>query len=279
MEGSFHNWVWLFADGGYTNILPTIRNRIFWVKCSKVQLPLRGVVPSTYYIEGKVCEMEIERINEHTVKFYISYLDIEERGFDRDEIWYNRERSEELFWEMMDEVHEEEEFMVEGPLWIQIQALDKGLEVIVTKAQVAKDGQKFELPFSDDKLKEIPVDDNVSAILEQNFNHTGTSKDELIEEEDQQLQFVIKFDDLENLISLSKYSLLTGMKNHLYSLDGNYYLFIEFNDEVLDEEIENTLSIILEYGQESRVTIHRLEEYGKVIAKEHALKVIKKHFA
>ena len=223
--------------------------------------------------------MEIERINEHTVKFYISYLDIEERGFDRDEIWYNRERSEELFWEMMDEVHEEEEFMVEGPLWIQIQALDKGLEVIVTKAQVAKDGQKFELPFSDDKLKEIPVDDNVSAILEQNFNHTGTSKDELIEEEDQQLQFVIKFDDLENLISLSKYSLLTGMKNHLYSLDGNYYLFIEFNDEVLDEEIENTLSIILEYGQESRVTIHRLEEYGKVIAKEHALKVIKKHFA
>ena len=34
--------------------------------------------------------MEIERINENTVKFYISYLDIEERGFDRDEIWYNK---------------------------------------------------------------------------------------------------------------------------------------------------------------------------------------------
>lgn len=40
--------------------------------------------------------MEIERINEHTVKFYISYGDIEDRGFDREEIWYNRERSEEL---------------------------------------------------------------------------------------------------------------------------------------------------------------------------------------
>lgn len=53
--------------------------------------------------------MEIERINEHTVKFYMSYGDIEDRGFDREEIWYNRERSEELFWEVMDEVHEEEE--------------------------------------------------------------------------------------------------------------------------------------------------------------------------
>ena len=102
--------------------------------------------------------MEIERINENTVKFYISYGDIEERGFDREEIWYNRERSEELFWEMMDEVHQEEEFIVEGPLWIQVQALDKGLEVLVTKAQVSKDGQKFELPIPNEKMKDLPVD-------------------------------------------------------------------------------------------------------------------------
>lgn len=97
--------------------------------------------------------MEIERINEHTVKFYMSYGDIEDRGFDREEIWYNRERSEELFWEVMDEVHEEEEFAVEGPLWIQVQALDKGLEIIVTKAQLSKDGQKLELPIPEDKSK------------------------------------------------------------------------------------------------------------------------------
>lgn len=223
--------------------------------------------------------MEIERINENTVKFYISYMDIEERGFDRDEIWYNRDRSEELFWEMMDEVHEEEEFMVEGPLWIQVQALDKGLEVIVTKAQVSKDGQKLELPFSDEKLKELPVDENIETILDQHFNKPDDSKDEQLEDFEQQLQFVMKFNDLENLISLSKYSLLAGMTNHLFSLDQNYYLYIEFNDEVSDEEIENTLSIILEYGQESRVTIHRLEEYGNLIAKDHALTVIKKHFS
>ncbi len=91
--------------------------------------------------------MEIERINDHTVKFYISYVDIEERGFDREEIWYNRERSEELFWEMMDEVHSESDFSLDGPLWIQVQALEKGLEVVVTKAQLSKDGSKLELPL------------------------------------------------------------------------------------------------------------------------------------
>jgi adapter protein MecA 1/2 len=226
--------------------------------------------------------MEIERINDNTVKFYISYVDIEERGFDRDEIWYNRDRSEELFWEMMDEVHEEEEFMVEGPLWIQVQAHDKGLEVIVTKAQVSKDGQKLELPFSDESLKELPVDENIESLLEQHFNKSEDSKENREEDLEPQFQFMIKFNDLENIISLSKYSVLAGVTNHLYTLDNHYYLYIEFdenNEQAIDTEMEDTISIILEFGQESKVTIHRLEEYGKLIAKDHALSVINKHFS
>jgi adapter protein MecA 1/2 len=223
--------------------------------------------------------MEIERINEYTVKFYISYLDIEERGFDRDEIWYNRERSEELFWEMMDEVHDEEDFMVEGPLWIQVQALDKGLEVIVTRAQLSKDGQKIELPLSEDKVRELPVDENIESILDQHFNDDLDDKsDGSVEEEEQQLQFLIKFNDFEHIIALAKVP-VSGFVNSLYSLDKNYYLFVEFDEQHSDEDIENMLSIILEYGQESRMTIHRVTEYGKEIIANEALDVVKKHFS
>ncbi|MGM0921832.1 MAG: adaptor protein MecA [Bacillota bacterium] len=223
--------------------------------------------------------MEIERINEYTVKFYISYLDIEERGFDRDEIWYNRERSEELFWEMMDEVHDEEDFMVEGPLWIQVQALDKGLEVIVTRAQLSKDGQKIELPLSEDKLKELPVDENIESILDQHFNDDLDDKsDGSAEEEEQQLQFLIKFNDFEHIIALAQVP-VSGFVNSLYSLDKNYYLYVEFDEQHSDEDIENMLSIILEYGQESRMTIHRVTEYGKEIIANEALDVVKKHFS
>ena len=56
--------------------------------------------------------MEIERINENTVKFFLSYKDIEDRGFTREAVWYNRDKSEELFWEMMDEINEQSEFEV-----------------------------------------------------------------------------------------------------------------------------------------------------------------------
>ncbi|WP_174730919.1 adaptor protein MecA [Mesobacillus harenae] len=224
--------------------------------------------------------MEIERINENTVKFYISYMDIEERGFDREEIWYNRERSEELFWEMMDEVHQEEEFTVEGPLWIQVQALDKGLEVLVTKAQLTKDGQKFELPVSDEKMKDFPVDEKIEDLLDHHFTPKGSE-----EEEDEgvegDLEFLIVFNDFEDIISLAKRPGIGDIVTTLYSLEGKYYLYSEFPEEVFqdEDEIDNLLSILLEFGLESGTTIHRLEEYGNKIIENDVFEVIRKHFS
>lgn len=70
--------------------------------------------------------MRIERINEMTIKFYLTYTDLEERGFKQDDLWTNRKKGEEFFWSMMEEVNQEEEFVIEGPLWIQVHAFDKG---------------------------------------------------------------------------------------------------------------------------------------------------------
>ncbi|MBM6618273.1 adaptor protein MecA [Bacillus suaedaesalsae] len=223
--------------------------------------------------------MEIERINEHTVKFYMTYGDIEERGFDREEIWYNRERSEELFWEMMDEVHHQEEFSVEGPLWIQVQAMEKGIEVVVTKAQLSMDGQKFELSLADDKTIDLPVDDKIESLLDQHFQTKQKETDEILDEiEDESLQFLIRFQDFEDVISLSHRNQLKSCNNRLLLFENNYYLYVEFPEDIEEEQLDNTLSLLLEYGIESQLTIHRLEEYGKEIIKEEALTVISHHF-
>jgi adapter protein MecA 1/2 len=226
--------------------------------------------------EGRVAIMEIERINDYTVKFYISYVDIEERGFARDEIWYNRERSEELFWEMMDEVHQEEEFTVEGPLWIQVQALDKGLEILVTKAQLSKDGQKLELPVPDEKIKNLPVDERIEELLDQHFN-PHMEEDELDYEEN--LDFLLTFADFEDLISLSKRGGLDSIPTKLYSFEGKYYLFLEFpEDQFEEDEIDNLLAILLEYGIETQMTIHRIEEYGNSIIDGNVFEELRKYF-
>ncbi len=223
--------------------------------------------------------MEIERINENTVKFYISYGDIEERGFDREEIWYNRERSEELFWEMMDEVHGEEDFVVEGPLWIQVQALDKGLEVLVTKAQLSKDGQKFELPIPTDN-KDIPVDDKIEELLDQHFNPSLSDDDDEMLIEEETLEFLLAFKDFEDVISLSNRAGLDDLVTKLYHFEGKYYLYTEFPEDLYEEEeIDDILSILLEYGYETQLTIHRIQEYGKEIISKDVFEELRKYFS
>ncbi|QAS51615.1 adaptor protein MecA [Halobacillus litoralis] len=228
--------------------------------------------------------MEIERINENTVKFYVTYQDVEQRGFDREEIWYNRERSEQLFWEMMDEVNDQENFQADGPLWIQVQAMDKGLEVIVTKAQVSQDGQKLELPDEEGKAIDVPVDEKLESLLDDKFHDSEEKSkdddDEGQEESDEPLTFTLKFNDFEDIIQLSHYvSPEDSMEQRLFHFEDRYYLYIQFTDEDMSDEVqENILSQLMEYGHESSLTIHRLEEYGKVIFAEQALTSVKEYF-
>ncbi|MBM7554023.1 adaptor protein MecA [Thalassobacillus pellis] len=230
--------------------------------------------------------MEIERINEHTVKFYVSYQDVEQRGFDREEIWYNRDRSEQLFWEMMDEVNDQENFHADGPLWIQVQAMEKGLEVIVTKAQLSQDGQKLELPTENGKTIDMPVDEKIESLLEEKLNEADENSDQLDDEDSdahsemEQLNFTVQFDNFEDVIQLS-HSFQTSevFAQSLYHFEDAYYLYIQFDDENMNDDVqENLLSQILEYGHESSLTVHRLEEYGKVIFHDDVFKQIRDYF-
>ncbi|WP_407271040.1 adaptor protein MecA [Radiobacillus sp. PE A8.2] len=221
--------------------------------------------------------MEIERINENTVKFYISYLDIEDRGFDREEIWYNRDKSEQLFWQVMDEVnYTEDDFNIDGPLWIQVQALDKGLEIVVTKAQLSKDGQNLELPVEQGKTIDVPVDEKIESLLDDKFGN-DSEDDQAFEEE---FSFIIGFKDFEDVIQLSHHFLgFEGVNDRLYHFENQYLLFVQFDDEQLsDDEQEDFISQLLEFGLESNVTNHILHEYGKIIFEDDALRQTKKFF-
>lgn len=227
--------------------------------------------------------MEIERINENTIKFYISYIDIEDRGFEREEIWYNRERSEQLFWQMMDEVNYKEEFNVEGPLWIQVQALEKGLEIIVTKAQVSKNGEKLELETEEGNKLDIPVDKKVENMLEDKFGKAKDDADESSEEDmiEENMWIIVKFDDFEDVIQLSHYfqSLPDSAEETLYHYQDNYYLYIEFSEETLDDNLqEDIISQVFEFAKDSNVTIHLLEEYGKKIFDSNTFEQVRSYF-
>ncbi|MGM7700915.1 adaptor protein MecA [Pseudalkalibacillus sp. Hm43] len=223
--------------------------------------------------------MEIERVNEYTIKFFITYHDIETRGFDKEEIWQNRERGEELFWEMMDEAHQQEQFSLEGPLWIQVQALDKGLEILVTRASLSQDGSKLELPISDDKQVDVPVDENIEKMLDNHFSTDEDQEEGSVETDDEDyLSFMLRFPDIEDVISLSHNVSTDSFMDSLYHYEGKYYLYVTFDDTFSEAEQDDVLSQMLEYGDETELTVHRIEEYGKVIILENALDQMSGYF-
>ncbi|MFT9426964.1 MAG: adaptor protein MecA [Sporolactobacillus sp.] len=225
--------------------------------------------------------MKIERINENTLKFYISYLDIEDRGFDIEEIWFNKERSEELFWQIMEEAHSQESFSLEGPLWIRVQALEKGMEILVTRAQISRDGNNIQIPVSSDKQLELPMRSDADGKDSGEEDAAKDSDEEFdsAEEEAQRLTFVIQFKDIEDLIMLSQTLESTNeLQSALYSYQNRYYLKITFSEESSEEEQDAWLSRILEYGLDTGVTESVIEEYGKLLIEEQALSFLKEKF-
>ncbi|WP_180369316.1 adaptor protein MecA, partial [Oenococcus oeni] len=109
------------------------------------------------------------------VKLFITYSDIEARGFSREDLWTNRKRGEEFFWSMMDEINEEEDFVVEGPLWIQVHAFEKGVEVTISKSKnedamnMAEDGNfdQFDDQVNELLAQTLESEDNIENIFEQ----------------------------------------------------------------------------------------------------------------
>ena len=123
-----------------------------------------------FQIEGRVDVWKLNELTRILLSFIYLMSILRKEALIAKKFGMIVKRSEELFWEMMDEIHHEEEFVPEGPLWIQVQALDKGLEVLVTKAQLSNDGQRFELPISEEKLKDLPINDRIEEFLDEHFS-------------------------------------------------------------------------------------------------------------
>lgn len=214
--------------------------------------------------------MDIERINENTLKLFITYSDIEDRGYSREEIWYNRQKGEELFWDVIGEVNTDDYFDVEGPMWIHINASEQGLEVVVTRASIPTEpeGEMFEnLPEDYELSPQIREMEN--AIFETLGKDNNVRKIT-------DMQFV--FYDIDELIPLAKRMLQFNVASSLYRFEGKYYLHVDFSTiENMDERV-NIVALIKEYLQQSNLTIHRLQEYGQEIMASNAFDKVIEYF-
>ncbi|MFY3791494.1 adaptor protein MecA [Ureibacillus sp. MALMAid1270] len=213
--------------------------------------------------------MDIERVNENTLKLYISYRDIEDRGYSREEIWYNRTKGEELFWDMIGEINTDEYFDLDGPIWIHVNASEQGLEVIVTRANITSDDPQL-----------LSFDEQRESSEHKNKNSLFDSMDEESVHGQQQSNnvFTYKFKDIDEIIPLAKRAVTFGIPSSLYKFENNYYIAVDCTLIEDHTKRQNIKSIINEFLNSSKMTIYRLEEYGEVIMQDNCFEQVIEYF-
>lgn len=216
--------------------------------------------------------MRIERVNESTIKFFITYQDIEKRGFNKDDLWMNRKRGEEFFWSLMDEVNDEneEDFTMEGPLWIQVHAYDKGVEVVVSKSQTGDEQYAMKQP--DNGLAEDNIEGFLDKAIQESRNHHDipTSQEPIM----------VEFKDFEDLIKYTHEVDIdeTVYEDLLYVHNNRYYYQIFFDYRLEFESIEGYEAKLLEYSVPSHLPAMVVEEYGKIIMSNNVRFQVRRFF-
>lgn len=196
--------------------------------------------------------MLVERLGNNKVRIFISYEDLEERGIDRDEIWQNGRKVQELFWDMMERAYLEVGFEVMGPIAVEAFTMPtEGVVVIVTQVP--------SLPEEAERSKDESSDEQIITV-------------------DPYTSFIFVFDDFENVLSAAKV-LYSSFDLHasLFSYKDRYFLYFA-EEDIQQEEADALWAILHEYGNLSNTTIAVLEEYGKLIIRDNAIETLHQFF-
>lgn len=215
--------------------------------------------------------MEIEHINEDTIRVTIENSDLEERGITFLDLLGNQKQIEKFFYSILEEVDIDEEFQESEAVTFQVMPNNNGLELFISK------GSNFKEDLSHvDDLKETLS----SKTLSDNLNDTkGDEVEEYINQDNQTKEAIVILRNFEQMILLSKVLYLESGASNLYTYDNNYYLhLIFFTEEMKEKTSDEELAIALEYGEKSTISSEVLQEYAEKIMETNALELTRYHF-
>ncbi|MFC4022916.1 genetic competence negative regulator [Oceanobacillus longus] len=187
--------------------------------------------------------MRIERLSNDQFKIFLTFDDLIERGFTKDDLWHDASSVRNLFSDMMYEASSELGIELDGMLLVQVHLMQaQGMHIFVTQ-------QYEDLNWDDDYIE-------MKVTL------------------DESNELIFSFDEFEYVIQVASYlSSLAIVGGKVFYMDERYYMIL---DEVDHTEInkEDIIGIMSEYSNPSIVTSHRLQEYGKAIFQTNAVKKI-----
>ncbi len=219
--------------------------------------------------------MEIEHINEDTIRVKIENSDLIERGVTFLDLLSNQKQIERFFYSILEEVDLDDEFKDSNAVTFQVMPKNNGLELFISKgANVDEDIINH---FNDQA--NLSFDDYLTG--EDDYHYDLDHHEEGSKQVDPDLQRIISFDDIEKVILLAHDIDSFWLSSALYYQDQTYYLYLAFEGEEEDTNEsyrELLFAKALEYGEESQVTKDVIQEHCKCIIDQDALATLAKYF-
>lgn len=238
--------------------------------------------------------MEMERINEDTIRVKISSEDLSERGVTFLDLLDNHKEIENFFYSVLEEVDTDHQFANNDAVTFQVLPNRNGLELYISKnpangmEEAMKSVAKNDSP-SNEELDEVSdfLKKKLAETDGQDTNMSNTSRDadpadynSYGEDSADTQTKVIKLNDFEGLPGIAAaISDVSGLDSVLYRYKDNYYLeLIFFMSENTSELVKDNLALAYEYGDKTSITSEVLREHGKTIIDSAALELAQHYF-
>lgn len=212
--------------------------------------------------------MEIEHINDDTIRVVIENTDLEERGITFLDLLGNQKQIEKFFYSILEEVDIDEEFQESEAVTFQVMPNNNGLELFISKGTNYKEDMD-----SLDTLKEqinnkaLQNEESLDEIEEYTKGNNSTK------------EVVVALESFEQMILLSKSLYLESGMSTLYSYNNRYYLHLSFFvEEMVEKTSDEEVAVALEFGNKTKTTPEVLNEYAEKIMETNALELTRYHF-
>ncbi|OTN76896.1 hypothetical protein A5886_001975 [Enterococcus sp. 8G7_MSG3316] len=213
--------------------------------------------------------MEMEHINENTIRVLIKSEDLAARGITFLDLLGNHNEIENFFYSILEEVDIDEEFKGSEAVTFQVLPKGDGLELFISKNLPPEAMENF------DDLSENEHED-ITDMLKK---HVVAQLQEAEQPEEIGTRFVFELAHFEDMIQLAAEVYLEAVASNLYQMGNQYFIELRFTDpEVTDIEVENALSYLMEFAQRTAVTPEVLSEYGQLIMENDALALTRYYF-
>lgn len=224
--------------------------------------------------------MEMEHINENTIKVVIDKTDLEKRGITFLDLLGNQRHVENFFHSILEEVGAQEQFQGSETVTFQVVPKHDSIDLYITKGLVDSESVKDMISnvLQDNRELKTPLDKVIQTFKKESPNSKkdfDTKNPKYQFDETTLIQQIFKFETIAQLVDFAKkyYQYNFGM-NNLYTYEDSFYLTCKLNKK----DGANQQLSLQEHAEKVRMSLSYLKEHGHLIIENDAINIIKKQF-